>query len=239
MDEKNNLIDRQTMGITQTKYSMQEILLLVFLGIAEFLALAEWVAAFIRNSHILGFWFGAVLFLLTATTLVLMILWVKKKVFEEKKKIIFGLCGLCLILLWFVICFLTVKILNYSQPNTNLPDLGFHDRFTQDWIEAAQKCSRITIQSRNEHTAVVKSSDLLPWKGDSFYVQTSHTDVFLGLITDGVYKFGPFVPPSNSNDPQPKVLCSGQTPLYDSCTYVECSKRIGGSVIDCNDFESK
>ena len=86
MDEKNNLIDRQTMGINQTKYSMQEILLLAFLGIAEFLALAEWVAAFIRNSHILGFWFGAVLFLLTATTLVLMILWVKNKVFEEKKK---------------------------------------------------------------------------------------------------------------------------------------------------------
>ena len=103
-----------------------------------------------------------------------------------KKKIIFGLSGLCLILLWFVICFLTVKILNYSQPNTNLPDLGFHDRFTQDWIEAAQKWSRITIQSRNEHTAVVKSNDLLPWKGDSFYVQTSHTNVFLGLITDGV-----------------------------------------------------
>lgn len=238
MDEKNELLDRKTMGINQTKYSGLEIALLIFLGITLFLGLAEWVAAFIRNSHILGFCFGVTLFILTAATLILMVLWVKKGVFEQKKKLIFILCGLCTLLLWFVICFLTVKILNYSQPNTNLDDLGINDRYTKDCVEAVQECSRITVQSRNEHTAIFHV-DGLPWQGGAFYVQTSHTDVFLGLIIDGVYAVQPFTSSIQPDGPNTNVLCSGTQIFGDACTLVACSKRIGGKTIECDDFESK
>ena len=231
-------MDRPTMGIKQTKFSGIEIGLLVFLGIAEFLGLAEWIAAFIRNSHILGFWFGAVLFIMTAITLTLMILWVRKGAFiDQKRMIIFGLTAFWALLLCFVICFLTVKIINYSQPNTNLDDLGYHDRFSADCVEQVQKCSRITVQSRNEHTAIIKVSDQLPWQGDSFYVQTSHTDVFLGLIVDGVYSMAPYVPQMEIK--AAKIVWTGLTPYTDSWTFVTWTKRIGAKDTDWDDFESK
>ena len=97
--------------------------------------------------------------------------------------------------------------------------------------------SRVTIQSRNEHTAITKVSYQLPWEGDSFYVQTSHTDVFLGLIVDGVYGMAPFYPQMESKDP--KLVWTGITPFTDSWTFVTWTMRIGANDTDWDDFKSK
>ena len=94
-------------------------------------------------------------------------------------------------MLLLVAGFLVIKIINYSQRNFKLKNLGYYDRFSKEWVEQVQKCSRTTIQSRNENTAIIKINDQLSWKGDAFYVQTSHTDVFFGLVIDWIYSIGP------------------------------------------------
>ena len=99
------------------------------------------------------------------------------------------------------------------------------------------KHSRITIQSRNEHTAIIKVSDQSPWKGDSFYVQTSHTDVLLGLIVDGVYSIIPSYPHKEYKDA--KIISSVGTWEGDIWTFVTWTKRIGAKETDWYDFESK
>lgn len=64
------------------------ILLYVFFGICIFLGVAEMVAAFLINTHILGFVFGALLFIISTTTLILTLIAHKRGTFDQRTKMI-------------------------------------------------------------------------------------------------------------------------------------------------------
>mmetsp|Transcript_29670 Transcript_29670/g.33993 ORF Transcript_29670/g.33993 Transcript_29670/m.33993 type:complete len:185 (-) Transcript_29670:115-669(-) len=183
----------------------------------------------VRNSHYLGLIFGIVLFLTTAAAIGMTIFFVKKKTFTEKRRlIVFSLVGLSVVLLCFVICFLTVKILNYSQENTNKPDQGVYTHYLEECRSASESCSKkITWQSRVEHSAIT-DVDVPGFyiKSGVYYHQTSHTDTFLGLITDAVYLFHPFF------GQIPGEVCNEVGGGFYTCLQVSCSKRIGGEYID-------
>lgn len=232
MDSKAAYLNGNSMqNVNRKTSSVVIVAMFVFLGICLFFGIAEAGIAFIRNSHIMGFVFGAVLFVVALITMIIFSLYLKKgKFYGAGASVVYALAVLCLILLGFVIAFLTVKILNYSQPNTNQTDQKIYDFFSEDCIRAAEECTKITPQSRVEHTAVIND-------GAVFYVQTSHTDTFLGRITDGVYKFFPLVPPSESND-DPQPVCNAYTPMS-TCVLVDCSKRIGGKEVECGKFRDE
>ena len=179
MDQYSNLTFTNTTVVQQKNSLILFITILVFLVIFEMITLAEWVIAFIRNSHILGFCLAAMLFILNTTTAILMSWWFKRGIFvKSRRKLILCLTGFCGLLLWLVICFLAIKIVNFSQENEDLADLGYRDRFTDEWTEQAQACSKTTIQSRVQYTAVIKLNDRLPWKGDSFYITLIYKNWF-------------------------------------------------------------
>lgn len=221
MDSKQEYLNGAPMqSVGRKPAPVITVTMFVFLGICMFFGLAEAGIAFVRNSHILGFIFGAVLFLVALLTMIIFVLYLKKgKFYGAGASVVYAMAVLCLVLLGFVIAFLTVKIINYSQPNTNKKDEKIYDFFSEDCIRAAQECVRITPQSRVEHTAVIN-------EGKVFYIQASHTNTFLGLITDGVYQFFPLVPSSELND-DTTAVCNALTPLS-TCVVVHCSKRIGG-----------
>lgn len=225
MDSKKEYLNGNSMqNIGRKPAPAITISMYVFLGICMFFGIAEAGIAFVRNSHIMGFVFGAVLFLVALITMIIFSLYLRRgKFYGAGASIVYALAVLCLVLLGFVIAFLTVKILNYSQPNTNKEDQKIYDFFSEDCIRAAEECTKITPQSRVEHTAVIND-------GVVFYIQASHTDTFLGRITDGVYKFFPLVPPSESND-DPQPVCNAYTPMS-TCVIVDCSKRIGGHEVE-------
>lgn len=220
--ERDYLIGVNNTSSSETKFRGIALFLLIFLSIACFLGFCETVAAFVRNSHVLGFIFGVCLFLTCAITIVILVTSVKKGTMDGgRKKMIFAMTGLAALLLCFVIMFLTVKIFNYSQPNTNKKDEKKYQFYSSACRNQVQECGKITFQSRVEHTAAIQG-------GIVWYAQISHTDTFLGLITDGVYTMIPkaYVP---SDVP---AICNE----FGFCYIIRCSKRIGGKYIDCNEF---
>lgn len=206
----------------QQRFTCVEVPMLIYLGVACFLGVLELSAAFIRNSHVLGFVFGCLLFLTSGFTILLLIIFVKKsQFFGSKKMIIFGLLVFSCILLGFTISFLSVKILNYTQKNTNLPDQKIYTYFPPVCQDQVKDWSKITFQSRVEHSAVVQD-------GLAYYAQTSHTDVFLGRIIDGVYTMIPYLAPIEGK------VCN----QFGACFVVSCSDRIGGKDRDWGRFET-
>ena len=172
---------------SEFRFGCLEIGLMTFLGIAWFLGLWECIAAFIRNTHVLGFIVGAILFFLSAIALTLLIAWAMKyQFYGNKKTIILIITGACAFLLCFVICFLTVKIFNYSQKSPKITDLDDYRFYPDGCIKAAREWAKVTFQSRIESSKITERALV-------YYMQVSHTDVFLGLIVDTIYILSKFL----------------------------------------------
>ena len=171
-----------------------KIAMFVFLGITLLLSAFEIAIALVNNTHVLGFCFAILLFLVALATLVLIIIWNKRGVFFGfKRKLVFGLLGFCAIFLWFIIAFIAVKLINYNQPYAGLVSNGKHDRYTEECTEEIRKWAMPFFQSRAQDPILLKVSSLTPYEADAFVVHGLNTDVFLGLVVDGVYKIGPYV----------------------------------------------
>jgi hypothetical protein len=193
-----------------------------------FFGFAETVVAFIRNSHIMGFVLGVLLFLVSLCAIVMTIMANKKGMFHGRASVIvFALTGVSLVLLGLVLGALIVKIINYSQTPSPIVNTDNFNMFSKDCLKAVQDCSRITKQSRNEDYKIYTNNDDPKAPYPTMYIQTSHTNTYPGYIIDGFYSIFP-------KPDLPIPTCSVSV-----CTGVKCQKRIGAGVVDCEDLATK
>lgn len=197
----------------------------ILLSIFAFLGLAEVILAFLRNSHILGFILGLLLLLGSLFLIALYSISLRKTLSPKIWYVMYGIFAACFILMFFVTAFILVKVMSYSQMPSDIVDTKDYRFFTEDCISAAKKCTLTTAQSRAEDSRTFNlgtAEQPIP----AFYIQTSHTDAFLGLITDGKYLW--FPNPNPSEDiADPQVVCNKIV-----CTRVTCSKRIAAQDTD-------
>mmetsp|Transcript_5006 Transcript_5006/g.5703 ORF Transcript_5006/g.5703 Transcript_5006/m.5703 type:complete len:172 (+) Transcript_5006:12-527(+) len=142
--------------------------------------------------------------------------------------IFYVIFAISLILFFLTTAILSVKMMSYSQEPSRAQDFKNYEIFSEDCHNAMKTCSKITVQSRVEGAKVVDE------QGRLIYVQTSHTEWFLGLIKDGVYFLT--LGPAPEDNPNSVCLADGNV-----CLYVDCTKRIANSPITCDfiweDFE--
>ena len=205
-------------------YKLCFIITLVFLGTVAFFCFLECVAAFVRNTHILGFVTGAITFFLSVGTILLLVMTMKRGNFEGKVPWVISLnVGIIIPLFCMVFSFIVVKLLNYTQPNTNKEDTGIDKFFTKKCREVTNECAYMGLQSRVEHTALIQ-------EGYVYYQQVSYTDYFLGLITDSIIVNIPKIV-----SPVEDAPCN----QYDQCLIITCYDRIGGAEKECGDYSAK
>ena len=146
--------------------------------------------------------------------------------------ILYGTFVLCCIFALCVTAFVLVKAMNYSQQPAQIVDTKNYSFFTKDCIEVAKKCTKITVQSRVEESKTFMYEAAPGVKVPAFFIQTSNTDVFLGLIKDGKYLWTP-KPSGVPVNYDPDVLCNNKV-----CTRLTCSRRIAKEDTECGKIRS-
>jgi hypothetical protein len=187
-------------------------------------AMLEIIVGFYRNSHIFGFIMGFILFVISIALIVLLAFYYRKGQLPRKVFIIFYvLFGVGMVVFLYVGMCLSVKQMQYSQQPSRVTDFKNNNIFTKECQNIVKTCSEISVQSRVEGTKVVQE------QGFQLYVQTSHTDVFFGLITDGVYYVTLGPPPEDADG---FINFPGDA----ASIYAQCNKRIANAPTACGHY---
>ena len=193
----------------------------VLFGFFSFMGLAEMIVAFIRNTHILGFIVGFFLFICSITMIAFLVMYFMKRGLPKKLWIVFYiLFAITSVLFLLNMMFLSVKMMSYSQEPSRQTDFKSYQIFSEECHNTVKSCSEISVQSR------VEGAKSLTEQGALLYVQTSHTEWFLGLITDGLY----FVQLGPCPEDEVNKL---EGPQGSFCVYADCNKRIANSPTSC------
>lgn len=229
-DTKELLSDYNITTKTKTKPNFVVVLAAsILFGTMLVVAFGELIVALYRNTHILGFIIAFIQFFICIALLVLLTLYYHKGEFSKKIWLVFQiLFGVSIVFFLLTSMFLSVKMMQFSQEPSRATDFKNNQIFTKECQNTIKSCSEIGIQSRVEGSKVVHP------QGAALYVQTSHTDFFLGLIVDGVYwaQIGPAPEDADSSISFPGDVAS---------IYVRCNKRIASAPRKCKnlwkDFE--
>ncbi|CAI2378254.1 unnamed protein product [Moneuplotes crassus] len=196
-------------------------------GLFALFALAEMILAFIANTHIFGFIVGLIQFATCIILVIILVIYYRKLGLQTWMwKALYVLSAVSVLGFVLVLCFLCIKIMNFSQPPLKRGTVVVNTEFNKECLDAINLCSKTTPQSRIKYSATFDKDQ------GHYYVQTSHTDWFLGFITDGLYEIT--VEEKEAEGKEKKCF----TENNEICVYATCYKRISAVGTKCGNLWS-